>query len=45
MPLKDEKIAKDIVLFNGIITWLNGTIDIAPETVYQMSYEYKSKVV
>ena len=44
-PLEDEEIAKNIVLFNGIITWLDGTIDIAPETVYHMSYEYNSKAI
>ena len=44
-PLEDEEIAKNIVLFNGIITWLDGTIYIAPETVYHMSYEYNSKAI
>ncbi len=36
-PLKDEKIFTNPVLFHGIITWNNGQIDIAPETVYRNS--------
>ncbi len=26
---------------NGIIVWENGSIDIAPDTVYKNSYEYE----
>lgn len=43
-PLKDEKILRNPVLVNGVITWNNGEIDIAPETVYQDSYKYESIV-
>jgi len=25
---------------NGVVTWLNGTIDLAPQTMYRLSYEY-----
>jgi len=39
-PLKNEEIFKKIEIFHGIITWLDGTIDIAPETVYAESYPY-----
>ena len=39
-PLADEQIFKNPVLFHGVITWNNGEIDIAPETVYQDSYAY-----
>ena len=41
-PLQDEEIFNHPVLFHGVITWNNGEIDIAPETVYQESYAYDS---
>ena len=41
-PLADEKIFSNPVLFHGVITWNNGEIDIAPETVYRDSYAYES---
>ena len=37
-PLKDEKIFEDITLRDGVITWDNERIDIAPEYVYSNSY-------
>ena len=43
-PLKDENILKNFKLFHGIITWNNGEIDIAPETVYYESYAYDSVI-
>ena len=33
-PLKDEKVLKDFNIFHGVMTWMNGDIDIAPETMY-----------
>lgn len=44
-PLKDEKIFNHPVLFHGVITWKNGEIDIAPETVYRNSYAYESAAI
>lgn len=41
-PLADESIFMNPVLFHGVITWNNGEIDIAPETVYRESYAYDS---
>lgn len=41
--LEDEKIFNNPTLFHGVITWNDGTIDIAPETVYSLSYAYTSK--
>jgi hypothetical protein len=41
-PLSNDDIFNDITLFHGVITWNNGEIDIAPETVYDMSYPYNS---
>ncbi len=44
-PLADEKIFSNPVLFHGVITWNNGEIDIAPETVYRDSYAYDSMTI
>ena len=44
-PLADEKIVSNPVLFHGVITWNNGEIDIAPETVYRESYAYESLAI
>ncbi|MBQ9812372.1 MAG: DUF2442 domain-containing protein [Thermoguttaceae bacterium] len=41
-PLADEKIFNNPVISHGVITWNNGEIDIAPETVYRDSYAYES---
>ncbi len=38
--LKDDNIFKSCKLENGIITWLNGEIDIATETIYAESFLY-----
>ncbi|MBR3623795.1 MAG: DUF2442 domain-containing protein [Selenomonadaceae bacterium] len=39
-PLADENICRNPTLFHGVITWDDGNIDIAPETVYKESYAY-----
>ena len=39
-PLKDPNIFKNAVLDHGMVTWLDGEIDCAPEYMYQHSYEY-----
>lgn len=44
-PLADEKIFNAPTLFHGVITWNNGEIDIAPETVYMESYAYTENVI
>ena len=44
-PLADEKIFSNPVLFHGVITWNDGKIDIAPETVYRDSYAYECAVI
>lgn len=44
-PLADEKIVSAPTLFHGVITWMNGEIDIAPETVYRDSYAYEDEAV
>ena len=42
-PLANEEIFNKPVIYDGVITWNNGKIDIAPETVYQESYPYDSE--
>ena len=44
-PLKDEKTLADFSIFHGVMTWMNGEIDIAPETMYADSYPYTSRNV
>ena len=39
-PLKDESVLKNYHLDHGVLTWMNGTIDCAPEYMYAHSYEY-----
>lgn len=39
-PLADERIFNCPTLYHGVITWNNGEIDVAPETVYQESFAY-----
>lgn len=41
-PLEDERIFQDIHIFHGVITWLDGEIDVAPEKVYLESFAYES---
>lgn len=44
-PLADEAVFRNPVIFHGVITWNNGEIDIAPETVYKESFAYDSMAV
>ncbi|MDR0908856.1 MAG: DUF2442 domain-containing protein [Spirochaetaceae bacterium] len=34
-PLKDKNVFDKVYLVGGAPTWCNGTIDIAPETIYE----------
>ena len=36
-PLKDNRVFDDVQLDFDTITWCNGDVDIAPETLYQDS--------
>ncbi len=44
-PLSDEQVFNHPVLFHGVITWNNGEIDVAPETVYRESFAYDGEMV
>ena len=40
MPLRDPKVLAEYELFHGVVTWMNGEIDIAPEAMYEYSHSY-----
>ena len=39
-PVKNSNIRNNFSLFHGVLTWMDGEIDIAPETVYAESFKY-----
>ena len=39
--LRDEKVFKNVSIDNGVVTWLDGEIDCAPEYMYENSYAYE----
>lgn len=41
-PLKNDDVFQKLSVFHGVITWMDGEIDIAPETVYADSLPYDS---
>ena len=43
VPLADEKTLGDFSIFHGVMTWLDGEIDLAPETMYRDSYPYSEE--
>ncbi|MBR3741590.1 MAG: DUF2442 domain-containing protein [Clostridia bacterium] len=43
--LKDEQVFKAAKVDHGVVTWMDGAIDIAPETMYANSYAYSEMVI
>lgn len=43
-PLENPEIFNNVRLEGSTITWSNGTIDLAPETLYKQSVPYEDKV-
>lgn len=39
-PLQEEAVFKDCKVEHGTVVWMDGDIDLAPETMYQQSYRY-----
>ena len=39
-PLHDEQVFSNPKIDHGVVTWLDGDIDCAPEFMYKHSYEY-----
>lgn len=44
-PLKDDEVFKNPIIDHGVVTWLDGQIDCAPEFMYKNSYVYDTMVV
>lgn len=42
-PLANHEVFSNPVIDHGVVTWNNGEIDIAPETMYANSYQYEDK--
>lgn len=40
-PLRDERVFKNARVEYGTVTWDDGKIDIAPETMYENSFAYE----
>lgn len=43
-PLMDEGVLEDFSIDHGVLTWMGGEIDIAPEAVYRRSFEHRRSV-
>lgn len=43
--LESEEVFKTANVEYGVVTWNNGDIDLAPETMYEKSYAYEPMVV
>ena len=39
-PLSNQEVFQNASIDHGVVTWSDGEIDIAPETMYQNSYPY-----
>lgn len=40
-PLKNDEVLAAFKIDHGVLTWLDGDIDIAPEALYERSYQYE----
>jgi hypothetical protein len=40
-PLENDEVFKSVNTEHGVLTWLDGDIDIAPETLYKNSFAYQ----
>lgn len=40
-PLENESVLEDFRIEHGILTWCDGDIDIAPEALYERSFQYQ----
>ena len=41
--LKDQKVFFHPELDHGVVTWLDGELDVAPESMYENSYPYVAR--
>ena len=42
-PLSDKEVFAHLELDHGVVTWLDGELDISPESMYENSYPYAAK--
>ena len=42
-PLKDKEVFTHPEIDHGVVTWLDGELDIAPESMYEISYPYVTR--
>ena len=42
--LADERVMATATVDHGVVVWLGGEIDIAPETMYANSFAYEEKI-
>ena len=42
-PLSKEENRRTAKVTHGVVSWLDGEIDIAPETLYSESYKYSKE--
>lgn len=42
--LNDEDVFRSAFVDHGVVTWMEGEIDCAPEYMYQNSYDYVSPI-
>lgn len=43
-PLRREEVFKNPIIDHGVVTWNDGSIDCAPEFLYNNSYEYSMTI-
>ncbi|MEE1044794.1 MAG: DUF2442 domain-containing protein [Olegusella sp.] len=41
VPLQEESAARNFQIDHGVITWMDGNVDISPDAAYKRSYEYE----
>lgn len=44
-PLENKEIFKSAKVDYGVVVWLDGDIDIAPETLYRNSLAYQETII
>ncbi len=44
-PLRDENVFRAVQVDHGVVTWMDGEIDIAPETMYADSFAYDEMAI
>ena len=42
--LKDKEVFSHPEIDHGVVTWLDGELDISPESMYENSYPYLARV-